>query len=94
MRILLIGSMVAALSGCTMTESTPPAKPAATAPQGECDAERAKAFIGRDGAAVAEEARIAAGAKAVRVIGPNQPVTMDFRVDRLNLGTDAAGKVL
>jgi hypothetical protein len=92
MRALLIATMASALAGCMMeTEAAPPAP---GAPQGECNAAKAEAFIGRAGAAVAEQARAAAGAKDVRVIGPDQAVTMDFRPDRLNLETDADGKVL
>ncbi len=88
-RVLLIAAMATALAGCTMVD----AEPAPGPPKGECDATKAEAFIGRDGAAVAEQARAAAGAKAVRVIGPNQAVTMDFRPDRLNLETDGAGRL-
>ncbi|TAK09484.1 MAG: hypothetical protein EPO38_09440, partial [Rhizorhabdus sp.] len=46
------------------------------------------------GDAIAEEARAAARARAVRVIRPNQAVTMDFRPDRLNIETDDGGIVL
>lgn len=89
MRILLIATAALALTGCMKEMEAAP-----SLPKGDCDAAKAEAFVGRDGAAVAEEARIAAGARAVRVIGPNQAVTMDFRPDRLNLDTDAAGKVV
>ncbi len=89
MRILMIGAAALALTGCVKT-----IEPAPSVPRGECDATSADAFVGRDGPAVAEEARAAAGAKTVRVIGPDQAVTMDFRPDRLNLETDADGKVL
>ena len=89
MRILLVAAIGICLTGCTKTMDAPSAPP-----QSECDAAKAEAFIGRDAPLVAEQARLATGAKAVRVIGPDQAVTMDFRPDRLNLETSADGKVV
>jgi hypothetical protein len=63
-------------------------------PPGGCDAERAARYVGRPADEVAEEARAAAGARTVRIVRPNQHVTMDFRPDRLNLETDAAAIVV
>ena len=34
------------------------------------------------------------GAKALRVIAPGDGVTMDYRPDRLNIETDAGGRVV
>ena len=89
MRLAAMGLAGLAVAGCTTTMGAKPPQPGA-----ECDGAKAQAFVGRDGAAISEDARVAAGAKAVRVIGPDQAVTMDFRPDRLNLETDQAGKVL
>ncbi|RVT89499.1 I78 family peptidase inhibitor [Sphingomonas crocodyli] len=58
-----------------------------------CNLDAARAFIGKPGAQIADEARAAAGARSVRVIKPDTMVTMDFRPDRLNLKTDDAGVV-
>ncbi|MGE7204466.1 I78 family peptidase inhibitor [Sphingomonas sp. NPDC019816] len=33
------------------------------------------------------------GARTIRVIAPGDAVTMDYRTDRLNIETDAAGRV-
>lgn len=88
MRILSIDAMALALAGCMAGTKAPPTQAGTV-----CDAASVQAFIGRNGAAMADEARRAAGAQSVRVIGPDQAVTMDFRPDRLNLETDAAGKV-
>lgn len=88
MRIAMTGTIFAALSGCTTMEAVPPQ------PQTDCDAKPAETFIGKDAAAIAEQARAAAKAEAVRVIGPNQAVTMDFRPERLNLETGSDGKVV
>lgn len=78
------------LTGC-MTNGTEPHHPPSTA---ACDETRAEAFFGKPGHAVAEAARKAAHADAVRVIGPGDAVTMDFRADRLNLELDADGKIV
>ena len=31
--------------------------------------------------------------RPVRVLGPDTPMTMDYRIDRLNVDTDAAGRI-
>ncbi|MBS0478892.1 MAG: hypothetical protein JSR79_06285 [Proteobacteria bacterium] len=43
--------------------------------------------------ALADEALKRSGATTSRAIGPGQAVTMDYRVDRLNIYLDAKGKV-
>lgn len=54
-----------------------------------CNAEAAKSFVGKTAdAAVAEQARTAAGAQVVRALKPGQMVTMEFRAGRLNLDVD------
>ena len=83
------------LSACTM--NLPPREPPASPAEGSggaCDASRAQDFVGKAGDSVAEAARSTAGAKSVRVIRPGSAVTMDYRVDRLNLKTDDAGTVI
>ncbi len=96
MRVPLAAFAAVALAGCTTgaTEQGPAASGPVAVPPAVCDAERATAYIGRPGDTIAEEARAAAGARAVRVIRPNQAVTMDFRADRLNIETNDGGIVL
>lgn len=51
-----------------------------------CNAEAVRWAIGREPTQdVVERARIESGSNAVRVIRPGDVVTMDYRVDRLNL---------
>ncbi|MBB4860466.1 hypothetical protein HNO88_003809 [Novosphingobium chloroacetimidivorans] len=35
----------------------------------------------------------ASGAQALRVVGPNDAMTMDFREDRLTITTDESGRI-
>lgn len=59
-----------------------------------CKPEAAQSFVGQPGSdALAEQARAAAGASAVRMLKPGQPMTMDYRSDRLNVMLDDAGLV-
>lgn len=96
MRTWVIGLSALALGGCTATMSEPgQAVPESNAvPPVACDAARAEAYVGRNGAAVAEEARTAAGARTMRVIAPGQAVTQDYRTDRLNIEADSGGVVV
>lgn len=59
-----------------------------------CNAERA-AFAVQQPITdeLAERARLAAGAEILRVVRLGEPITMDLRVDRLNINLDGAGVV-
>ena len=81
---------LALLAGCA---AQPPA-PVASAPVEGCDAAKAGVSIGQAMTpALAETARTASGAQAVRTIAPGAMVTMDYRPDRLNLTVDDKGVV-
>src|SRR3546814_20388144 len=58
----------------------------------QCDADAAQSYIGQDAseATVAEAKAAARATGALRVIKPGQPVTMDFRADRLTVEVDDA----
>ena len=71
--------------------STPASQPDAQA----CNADAASSLIGQPAtAANIEAARSKSGAASVRVLGLNDPMTMDYRGDRLNLIKDADGKIV
>jgi hypothetical protein len=66
----------------------------APAPQAQCNADGAKFAIGQPASAQLEAAaRVRAGAERVRVLKPNQVVTMEFNGGRLNLVVDARNHV-
>lgn len=56
---------------------------------GSCDAAQAQGLVGQALTdALTEQARADTGAKTVRVLKPNQMMTMEFNSDRLNLEVD------
>ena len=76
--------------------------PVAPAPQwqtpgprgGVCDAAPAQRAIGKQStASVMEKARVDSGAAMARVLRPNQPVTLEFNHERLNLVVDGTGRI-
>lgn len=82
------------LAGCSTSESTPSATPAADAVHTRCDASAAQFAVGKVvSAALLEQARSKSGAQNARVLGPNDMITMEYRSDRLNLNTDNTATV-
>ena len=87
MKVLIAAAVLTA--GCAT--AAPPERGAG----GKCDAAKARKLIGRTRSAeLGAEAKRLSGATALRWIAPGTMVTMDYREDRLNLRTDAAGKVV
>lgn len=99
-RILAVAALLAGCTNTTLPSERPgepnpsgraePALPAS----GKCDASRVQDLIGRQASTVSDEARHRSGATALRSYRQGDPVTMDYREDRLNIETDAAGKIL
>lgn len=79
-----------ALAGCGQGQE----QDTAGVPSGVCDPAAAEALIGRDAVSDAQ-AKELTGATIVRQIAPGDPVTMDFRRERVTIETDpASGKII
>jgi hypothetical protein len=80
------------LSACAGPSTGPASNPAPVSAR--CNAAPAQFALGRNAdAALETEARTRASAKTVRILKPNQVVTMEFNAERLNLTVDDAGRV-
>lgn len=88
-------ALLIVLAACTPQTGAEPDQQAASPPSSAmCDAAKAQFAVGESYSdALAERAREAAGAQTVRKLVPGQVITMEFNGTRLNLDTDAAGKV-
>jgi hypothetical protein len=87
-----IGAAVLATLSLAACQSPAPAAPGG--PPAACRPEAAQALAGK-GALSDTEARRLTGASLVRQIQPGQPVTMDFRQERVTIETDArTGKIV
>lgn len=93
-RTLVSGILALGLAACASSSNNPPAASAEPAPppaaDDKCNSAQAAQFVGQhfDDALLAR-VKAAVGHDTIRVIRPNQPVTMDFREERLNLDLDA-----
>ena len=93
MRLSVLASLATTtslfLSACAGPATGPASNPAPVSSR--CNAAPAQFAMGRNAdTALANEARTSAGAKTVRVLRPNQVVTMEFNAERLN--RDPSGK--
>lgn len=89
-RILILAT---ALAGCASDRGTPSPRPA-PAPA-TCDAAAMQSLVGTPAAAIVDaEAKRQTGAALVRRYTTGAMLTMDFRADRLNIESDAAGMVV
>lgn len=96
-KISSVGFAVAlsVLAGCSSTSEPTAQEPVAPVAGGRCDAAGAQFAVGQQAsAALLAQARIKAGAQDSRFIGPNDMVTLEYRSNRVNLNTDANGKVV
>ncbi|MCF5705841.1 hypothetical protein GIV19_00900 [Pseudomonas syringae] len=89
------------LAGCSSTpESTPQAAskteaPAGNSIPGRCDAEAAQFAIGKQASIeLLTQVRSRSGSMDARILGPNDMVTLEYRSERVNVNTDASGKVV
>lgn len=81
--LLMIPLCTALLAACVATPTPEPAPPMS------CNIAPAMGYVDKRAYhGVTEAARKAAGANSVRVLGPGDVATMDYRGDRLNIMVD------
>lgn len=91
-RAISLLTLCGLLAACS---SSPATRTTEKAGDGRCDAEAVQHFVDqRITSEMAEEARVEAGAKYLRVTQPNQPVTMDYNPQRLNIDIDDADSII
>lgn len=95
--LLLAGAaLFTLLAGCGSheTQSSPAAYSApsgAVSSSGRCNSDAVQDLVGKAlSPALAEEGRQRAGAQVVRVVRPQDPMTMDFNSQRLTITTSAS----
>ncbi|WP_157084542.1 I78 family peptidase inhibitor [Sphingomonas pituitosa] len=89
MRAIVFLALAGAAAGCAQQRKADPL-PAMV----ECDANRVLDLKGKPRSpAIEADALARSGAKRIRWIEPGSAVTMDFRVDRLNLHVDKDGTI-
>lgn len=91
---------VSLLAGCSSTAESPAQESSGQvssgqASSGRCEASGAQFAVGQQAsAALLAQARSKAGAQDARFISPNDVLTLEYRSERVNLNTDANGKVV
>ncbi|MEE4861005.1 I78 family peptidase inhibitor [Pseudomonas alliivorans] len=82
------------LAGCSSTPDSAPEATSNTVP-GRCDAEPAQFAIGKQASIdLLTQVRSRSGSMDARILGPNDMVTLEYRSERVNVNTDASGKVI
>lgn len=90
----LLVPLVVLLLAVGACSTMPPPPDAVTAVGGVCNAEAVRWTIGREATAeTVERARIESGSAVARVVGPDDMVTMDHRIDRLHLDVNARNAI-
>lgn len=83
-----------ALSGCQNSNSANTETVSSTPSNATCNPEGLQQFIGLAPMEnVLEQIRLESGAMTVRVIRFDQPVTLEYNPERVNIVTDAAGMI-
>lgn len=97
-QMLALATSAAVLTGCSlMPPSSGHSKNGTSGkprPQQMCNADAAQWAIGKTNTEHnVNEARKRSGAYMARVLRPGQPTTREFNAERLNLETDATGRI-
>ena len=92
---LATGTLALLIAGCA-SNGTVPSAPAQPARQLQvCNAQPVQMFIGHNTvASTLENIRQKSGSYQLRVLRENQPATMEYNEERLNVITNDAGKII
>jgi hypothetical protein len=87
--LLLLPALLALAACASQPEAGEP-----TVGAGTCNAEPAQSYLGKPASdANLQAAFKASGARTMRSLKPGQPMTMDYREDRVNILQDASGNI-
>ena len=87
-----MAAITLSLAACTPAQPVPPGPP--VLPGGACRTDGLDALTGKPATPdLIARAKAMSGAGIVRTARPGQPMTMDYRQNRLNIRLDEAGKV-
>ncbi len=91
MQLILAASLVwGATSGCAAPMAVDGGEPA-----GACETSAAQSLVGqRKSEALGVDAMKRTGTSTIRWIAPGQPVSMDYRTDRLNIELDDQERII
>lgn len=94
-KIALASMAGAMLAGCTpQEEARPGVVPSAASDQVSCGADKLETYLGAlPTPDVLAKMKAASGTQTIRVVGPDDAMTMDFRPDRLTIHTDKDGRI-
>ncbi len=93
MRTVVLG-LAMAVAGCA-NGGGGAESPAAQVPGTRCDATALAEWVGKPAASLDDAtAQARSGATIIRRHGVNDPVTKDYRVERLNIVTDDGGRIV
>lgn len=96
-RTLFSGILALGLAACASASNDPPAASANPGPppaDDKCNSRLVANLVGQPwNDSMLAQVKLAIGHDTIRVVRPGQPVTMDFREDRLNIDIGEDGKV-
>ena len=97
-RTLISGMLALSLAACASTNNDSPlasAEPAAPPADDKCNASLVANLVGQPWHdSMLTQLKEAVGHETIRTIRPGQPVTMDYREERLNVEIGPDGKVV